>query len=240
MTAHKIILYDDHCPLCCWYTGAFVKTGLLPQNGRQAFTELDPSKLNCKLNIERSKDEIPLLDTQGGPTLYGIDSLLYILGERWPWMERVVRWSPVNWFLHRLYKFISYNRRVIVASETPAGSFDCSPQFNVGYRLLYLAFACLLGLSTITYSLQASGFANRAWMISLGLLLLVASPALSLEDYRTRLNYLGIMLTPFLVLGLLFMVSTAVALPLWLGGGVAILIAARMWSRRWRVATRGM
>ncbi len=238
MTAHKVILYDDNCPLCCWYTGAFVKTGLLPQNGRQAFTELDPNKLNCKLDIERSKDKIPLLDTQGGPTLYGIDSLLYILGERWPWMERVARWSPINGFLHRLYKFISYNRRVIVASETPAGGFDCSPQFNVGYRLLYLAFAGLLGLTTITYSLQAGGLTNRAWMISLGLLLIVAGPALSLKNYRTRLNYLGIMLTPFLVLGLLFIASVAAALPLWLGGGVAMLIAGRMWSRRWGVARR--
>lgn len=237
MTAQKVILYDDNCPLCCWYTGAFVKTGLLPHDGRQAFTDIDPQTLAHSLDIERSKDEIPLLDTQGGRTLYGIDSLLYILGQRWPWMEKVARWVPIDWFLRRLYKFISYNRRVIVASETPAGSFDCSPQFNTPYRYMYLAFAGLLGLITIAFAFRGLGF--FAWIIPLMVLALVAMPALSLPNFRTRLNYLGIMFSPFLVLGLLLAASSILALPLWLGLGLALPLALRMWWRRWGVARKG-
>lgn len=238
MTAHKVILYDDNCPLCCWYTGAFVKTGLLPQDGRQAFAEIQPEDMNSRLDIERSKDEIPLLDTNGGGTLYGIDSLLYILGQRWPWMENLGNWGPLNWFLRRLYNFISYNRRVIVAGETPVGSFDCSPQFNYFYRHLYIAFASLLGATTIVAALWAYGLGFMAFVAPLITLLLLLLPMGSLPNKRTRLNYLGIMLTPYLAMGLILGLSALLQLPLWLGLILATSLAIQMWWRRWAVARK--
>jgi len=36
-TTDKILVYDDACPLCVAYTGAFVKTGLLTAEGRKSF-----------------------------------------------------------------------------------------------------------------------------------------------------------------------------------------------------------
>jgi len=49
---------------------------------------------------------------------------------------------PVKWFLQRLYMLISYNRKVIVARKCGSGKFDCSPAFNVFYRVVFM----LIGL----------------------------------------------------------------------------------------------
>lgn len=42
------------------------------------------------------------------------------------------------WFLKRLYRFITYNRKVIAAKKCGQGKFDCSPQFSFFYRILFL------------------------------------------------------------------------------------------------------
>lgn len=61
MKPQKTIIYDDNCPLCCWYTDAFVQTGLLQQDGRQSFTATQLTSLP-QFDLDRSKDEIPLVD----------------------------------------------------------------------------------------------------------------------------------------------------------------------------------
>jgi hypothetical protein len=38
-----------------------------------------------------------------------------------------------------LYKLISFNRKVIVAWKCGRGQFDCSPEFNITYRVAFLA-----------------------------------------------------------------------------------------------------
>jgi hypothetical protein len=59
---NKILVYDDACPLCVAYTSAFVKAGLLTAEGRQSFSDVSAELLHT-INYQRSKDEIPLLDT---------------------------------------------------------------------------------------------------------------------------------------------------------------------------------
>ncbi len=236
ITTQKIILYDDSCPLCCWYTGAFVKTGLLTPDGRQAFGEIDAECIANQLDLERSKDEIPLLDAQGGATLYGIDSLLYILGQRWPWMVRIARWAPVDWFLRSLYKFISYNRRVIVASQTPEGSFDCSPRFNLLYRYLYLLFTILVGTLGIGNFLGGVEQITYPFWAALSLLSLISAPVFRLPNLATGINYLGIMWTPYLIIGIIMAIGKLLAVPLVLGVTIGLLVTCFLWWKRWDAA----
>jgi predicted DCC family thiol-disulfide oxidoreductase YuxK len=133
----KILVYDDACPLCVAYTGAFVKTGLLTTEGRKSFSEASPELLHF-INWQRSKNEIPLLDPVSKKVWYGIDALLEILGQKCPIIKAIGRLKPVNWFLRKLYSFISYNRKVIVAAKASPLKIDCSPSFNVFYRVLFL------------------------------------------------------------------------------------------------------
>jgi len=134
----KILLYDDYCPLCTWYTAVFVKYGLLNPENRIPFSKADIETLTT-IDIEKGKDEIPLFDTKTQITLYGIDALLEILGQKSSLVKSIGNFKPVKWFLKKLYKFISYNRKVIVARKCGTGSYDCSPGFNVFYRILFMA-----------------------------------------------------------------------------------------------------
>jgi len=136
-TNAKILLYDDYCPLCTWYSNLFVKYRLLAPENRVAFSKA-PVEILISIDIEKGKDEIPLFDTNTQKTLYGIDALLEILGQKSSFIKWVGNTKPVKWLLQKLYKFISYNRKVIVAKKCGSGSFDCSPGFNVSYRVLFM------------------------------------------------------------------------------------------------------
>ena len=239
MATQKTILYDDNCPLCCWYTDAFVQTGLLTPAGRQSFTNTPLEHLEDRLDLARSKDEIPLLDADGGPTLYGIDSLLYLLGQRWAWMPKIARLAPINWFLRRLYKLISYNRRVIVAKETPAGAFDCSPQFNYFYRYLYILLTLLVGASgLLAYGLTGNRGVVAGLVLGLVLLFLLI-PLFKMKDSPQRINYLGMVFTPFIPVGMFLLLAalfTTVSLAF---VGLAGLLGGWMWYRRLGFVNRG-
>lgn len=133
----KILVYDDDCPLCVAYTSAFVKAGLLTVEGRQSFSEVSAELLHT-INYQRSKNEIPLVDPATNKVWYGIDALLEILGQKCRIIKTIGHYKPVNWFLRKLYSFISYNRKVIVAAKTSPLKIDCSPSFNLFYRVLFL------------------------------------------------------------------------------------------------------
>jgi hypothetical protein len=134
---NKILLYDDYCPLCTWYSGLFVRFGLLKPANRVAFSKVDISVLTS-IDIEKGKNEIPLFDPVTRQTLYGIDALLEILGHKFPFIKNAGNIKPVKWFLKKLYKLVSYNRKVIVARKCGPGTIDCSPAFNSSYRIVFL------------------------------------------------------------------------------------------------------
>lgn len=160
-TATKILVYDDDCPLCQWYTGLFVKYKLLEPQGRVEFSRIEP-KMLALLDADRGRNEIPLLDTSSGKVLYGIDALLDILGQKMPFIPVIGNLPPVKWFLLKLYKLISYNRKVIVAVRCGKGKFDCAPEFNIFYRMLFMmlffAFNTIMLIPVQKYVLTAVSF----------------------------------------------------------------------------------
>lgn len=138
-----LLIYDDNCPLCQWYSGMFVKTGLLPARGRLPYSGIS-SELQTQIDIELGRNQIPLIDQQTGQVWYGIDALLEILGRRFAWIRSTGRQPVVYWLLTRLYRLISYNRKVVVASKCGAGQYDCAPDFSKFYRFLFLLLTLLL------------------------------------------------------------------------------------------------
>ncbi len=147
----KIIVYDDNCPLCAAYTSAFVKTGFIDKEGRKDFSSISP-ELSAKIDLHKSVNEIPLIDTSSNQVWYGIDALLEIMGQKFPVIKTIGNIPPLKFLLQKLYKFISYNRRVIVAASKKEG-FDCTPDFNIRYRLLFL-FVFLVFNSWMLFPLQ--------------------------------------------------------------------------------------
>jgi len=132
-----ILVYDDNCPVCSWYSSLFVRYGFLSEGGRQAFSTLDDSLLT-KIDFNKGRNEIPLINISSGEVLYGIDALLFILGHRFKFINSIGNIRPVKWMLQKFYKFISYNRKVIVAKKCNSGNIDCSPDLNYFYRILFM------------------------------------------------------------------------------------------------------
>lgn len=221
-----LLIYDDNCPLCQWYTQVFVNTGLLPAEGRIPYSTIS-TQLQARIDADKGRNQIPLIDLQTGQTWYGLDALLEVLGQRFPLVKRIGRWRPVYWVLTRLYRLISYNRKIVVASRCSPGAFDCAPDFNKPYRFLFLFLTLLIntGLLTLVYEklLQhIPGHTLNQAQVQIAHFLLVGinlGLALLLRKERA-LEYLGqvtmLALIALLLQIPLLLLSVFITPPLWL------------------------
>jgi len=207
--ANQTLLYDEDCPLCRAYTTAFVKTGMLDNEGRMAFCKLTDKELAI-VDVKKAANEIALIDRKNQTVTYGIDSLLKVIGKAFPWMEKIGHFKPVHFGLKKLYAFISYNRKVIIPSaENQALKLQCIPDFNVRYRLAYLLF-CIAITALILFefsdmiSLLPKGHLSREVLLAGGQLLF---QGLFLINYNRKkiLNYFGNLMTVSLMGSLLLL-----------------------------------
>jgi hypothetical protein len=151
----KAIVYDNNCPMCQLYTQGFVQAQMLKPENRIAFTCLPPA-IAEKIDLERSRHEIPLVDLAGGKTLYGLDSLLFMIGSRLPFLAKIAHFAPFYYFFKVLYALVSYNRRVIIQTPKQTEGFDCAPDFHVGYRLSFIGLSIGMAMMCLGWSWQAS------------------------------------------------------------------------------------
>lgn len=192
MKTEKAIIYDDNCPMCRWYTTAFVNAELLTESNRISFSELATSPLVEQIELHRSKHEIPLVDLKGGKTIYGVDSLVHLLSPRVPVLGKLMEVSPIAYLIKKLYKFISYNRGIMAPSYPSYRKYDCTPDFHLGYRLLMIILlggtGLWLGSSATTY------FGGEHLALYAGLGVLIAGLPFLRTHYISYLGHLSISL----------------------------------------------
>lgn len=233
---NQTLLYDDECPLCSVYTTGFIKAGMLDENGKKPYCQLSNEERQF-IDLNRAANEIALVDTKNKTVLYGIDSLLKVIGYSFPWMETVGNWKPVNYFLKKLYKFISYNRKVIIPSKINKEiELQCVPDFNYKYRFFYIVFATLITSITVynyasLIDVLPKGTFYRELVLAIGQMIF-QSLFLFKFDNQIKLNYLGNLITVLLIGALLLspilIINQFVNLPqliihLWFGGTVLIM-----------------
>jgi len=211
---NQTLLFDEDCPLCQVYTTGFIKAGMLDENGKKPFSSLTSEEHNF-IDIKRASNEIALVDNKNNTVIYGIDSLLKVIGNSFPWMEKVGNISLVKFFLKKLYSFISYNRKVIIPNKKSNDKvLQCVPSFNYKYRVLYIGFAILMtALTLFNYSelipdLPKGNF-NRELILAFGQIVF-QSLFLIKFDRQIIFNYAGnlmtvslfgsLILTPILIL----------------------------------------
>ncbi len=136
------LIYDNECPMCNIYSKGFIKSGMLDEKGREAFTELSFKNKNL-IDFNRAKNEIALVDHEKNKVIYGLDSLLLIIGNSFPSLEKIARIKPLYWFFKKLYSFVSYNRKQIIPSKKDNTEEACVPDFNLKYRRAYLSFVVI-------------------------------------------------------------------------------------------------
>ncbi len=140
--ANHQLIYDKDCPMCKVYSQAFIKTKMLDENGRKNYRELS-ADIKCLLDLDKARNEIALVDHTEKKVYYGLDSLLIIIGNSFPFLEKIGRIGFIYWFFQKLYKMVSYNRKQIIPSKYDILENACVPDFNLKYRILYLIFGLL-------------------------------------------------------------------------------------------------
>ncbi|MEL6890162.1 MAG: hypothetical protein AAFP84_01095 [Actinomycetota bacterium] len=182
--ARPTLVFDDSCPMCKVYTGAFDALGW---SGRTPFsTALDT--YGDVLDLDRARHEIPIIDPTSRTVRYGLDGLGALLADRVPllaWWFRhplVLRWGrPV-------YDFISYNRREIAGSPPPATGFDCAPDHHPGWMTRYQVGVGLATVAIAATKPAAIGATVAATLIG-GAMLGVADEDAGADGRRTRRSH---------------------------------------------------
>lgn len=195
---HQTLLYDQDCPLCQAYTSGFIKTGMLDNNGRKSFAEISSSD-EAILDLERASNEIALIDNRNKTVTYGIDSLLTVLGHRFPLIKTIGNFSPVHFLLRKLYSFISYNRKVIMPNEGMVKAPQCVPSFNFTYRIAYILLTVIMVTFTVHAYMQLFTWAPKLPRVVIGSLTfgLIAFQWLFIAKRSSQevVNYIGHLMT---------------------------------------------
>lgn len=153
----KLVIYDASCPMCRLYTKGMVLAdggSHLTRIGSNQFT--DSTVIN-RIDPQRAKHEIPLIDLDGGETLYGVDTWVYAIGQRSNRMAMLLSRRWLRALLQKLYAFISYNRRIIVTSAPGRWQLlDLQPDFQLRYRLTFVLV--VMGLAGSLHHVLFSSF----------------------------------------------------------------------------------
>lgn len=204
------LIYDNECPMCNIYSKGFIKCGMLDENGREAFTDLSFENKDI-IDFNRAKNEIALVDHEKNTVIYGLESLLLIIGNSFPKLEKIARIQPLHWFFKKLYSFVSYNRKQIIPSKKDDTDQSCVPDFNLKYRLVYLSFvvffsAYILSLFTAKLGFNGGHHFLREFTICLGQ---IVWQTVFLRSYLKEKywNYLGNMMTVSLIGTLLLILA---------------------------------
>lgn len=205
----KLIIYDETCPMCNLYTRGLVaadNSGTLSRTGNYGLTD---AAVLSRIDRQRAKHEIPLVDLDGGETLYGVDAWLYALGQCSRRLRQVLSLGGFYAAFKILYAFISHNRRIIITAAPGRWQLlDLQPDFQLGHRLLFVSVVFSL-VSLLHYS--AVGLWNWSIFALLGLQLSLVGAFIATHKQfiftETMLDYCGHLGMSLLVGGVL----TAVA-----------------------------
>ncbi len=193
------VLYDQDCPLCQVYTSAFIKTGMLDQDGRKAYSEISTEDQNV-IDINRASNEIALVDNENKTVIYGVDSLLKVIGTRFPIIQKIGQIKFIKLILQKLYYLVSYNRKVIIPNKiNSTQKLQCIPDFNITYRLIYILLT-IVATTLILFNFSkniaplSSPSPFREGIIVIGLLAFQGSIVYKLDN-NTLINYFGNVMT---------------------------------------------
>ena len=201
MIKENKLLIDKNCPMCRVYGNGFVKAGLIDKNTICAYQDV-PHESQLNIDFERAQNEIAMHDTTTGETTYGLQSIIKIISHESPVLKSLLRHKIVFNPLRVLYKFISYNRKVIAPFPPAEGSARlCEPSFNVPFRWAYIIFVALL-TAVVVNAFTAHLFPHFGWTHSIQNELLICFGQVAWQGTATmlllkenRLTYLGNMST---------------------------------------------
>lgn len=211
LSQHTII-YDDECPLCDLYTSTFLKTGMLDEQGREKFTTIIKCSTTTSVDWNRARNEIALLNRKDNSVVYGVDSLMTILGYQRSVLKSLFHNRVFHYLMQQFYFFISYNRKVIVPAAVFEARNSCTPDLKLSYRWAYIIFSWIItSLVLVAYSKPLAPFISpahylREFMICGGQMIFQGS-ILLLIGKEKWIHYVGNLMTVALAGALLLCIA---------------------------------
>lgn len=210
MLKNRKLLIDKDCPMCKIYGKCFSKIGLIDKNTVTPYQTIHDFYAN-QIDMERAKNEIALLNTETSTTHYGIDAMIEIVAQGSTFFKEILHSRLVYAFLLRLYRFISYNRKVIYPTLKNENTRDCTPEVNKKYRWSYIVFVAIftgLVLNQFAFHLNARMDWEHTWVrefiICFGQIGWQLA-AISFFKKNKTLEYLGNMSTVSMIGGILLL-----------------------------------
>ena len=210
MLKNRKLLIDQDCPMCNLYGKCFTKIGWIDKNTLNPYQTIHDFYAD-QIDMERAKTEIALFDKETSTTHYGIDALIEIISQDNIFIKKLLKNKWVHPFLLRLYRFITYNRKVIYPTKKNNGTRDCTPDLNKKYRWFYIIFVAIFTgviLNRFAFYLHAELGWEQSWLreffISFGQIIW-QMVAISFLQKNKTLEYLGNMSTVSLIGGVLLL-----------------------------------
>ncbi len=210
----KLIIYDSNCKVCSSLKDFVLRFTSIPDEKVKAFKDLE-HPMSSKVDPEKFRNVMALIDTNGGETIYGAEGVAYIFSSEYKLINFLLQFKPVFALFNFLYKTQAYNRYVIA---TPISSFicDCFPDRVVKYRVSYILIAIFISvLLTALFGVSLKGFfpgmssaeaaAQMLLMAGTGWVLQILMAIILLRD--DALDYIGHLAT-IMVTGLLILVPS--------------------------------
>lgn len=210
---NKLIIYDSNCKVCVGLRDLMLAFSLIKPEECSAYLELAPG-LRQQVRAERFRNEMALVDTRGGETLYGAAGVALILSEKVSLLRYLFQLKIFLWLFRFLYKTLAYNRYVIATPRQQGIACDCYPQAATAFRLTFLFLAIALSvLLTALFGVSVHEALGQEPGAAAGQLLLMAGTGWGLQlllaacllERQQALDYAGHLGT-LMVCGLLVLV----------------------------------
>ena len=221
----KLLIYDASCPMCRVYTKGMVAADQSGYLSRISNDQLTDRGLLNRIDRQRARHEIPMVDLDGGKTLYGVDTWLFALGQFSQLLQRALSFGWVRQFLQKLYAFISYNRRIIITSAPGRWQLmDMQPDFRLRYRLPFSVL--MLAISVGLFCTINQSFGPIATLVASQLVATALYLRAFKSDYflETILDYAGHLGMSLLVGGVFIKIGQLTNIPAFALTGYALLI----------------
>lgn len=137
MLNHSVLMYDEFCSMCRWYSQRMVDIGLIAREERRSVQVCMADKGMPLIDFNQAMNKIAYYNATKNQVFYGIDSILEIISHKYPWLVNVLKWKPIIFLLNIFYNLLSYNRRII-APTMMCNDESCTPARSWTNRILYI------------------------------------------------------------------------------------------------------
>lgn len=234
-TEDRITVYDGNCNFCQRVISTLSKQKWIDATKAEAYYDMSPDK-QAKIDLPHFRSEMAVIDMNGGPTLYGLEGVLYAMGYRLPVLREVKRDTFLFPILNFIYKNVAWNRYIILTPKSTI-KCDCEPPLNKFYRLSLFTI-CALASMTISalFGIVVGGlkyhlfYGSDMMVMSAGITLAMVGTGWLLQIILARLILRGEQFYDYLGhLGIIMLVGVLVLLPsialCWLPTNVFIYVS---------------